>query len=213
MTKAYRDIVLGALFLLVVLVFTFFIFIDGPFEPLKQYLGENKIVTGAVFALLVFLATVVAPVAALPLAPAVSVFIGPFATGVISIIAWGLGAVVAFLIARYLGRPVLERFVDLKYIDRFERHIPERDKFVWLILLRVLVPVDIPSYAVGLLSKMRLRVYTLATFIGITPFSFIWAYGGNAFIEKNYGTLLVFSIFGLVVFILTLLLYKNRMKK
>ncbi|MAF59772.1 hypothetical protein CL631_02930 [bacterium] len=212
MTRGQRDTIIGALFIVVVLAITLSIFIEGPFDSLKQYLGENKILTAVVFSFLVFIATVLAPIAALPLAPATSVFIGPFATAVVSVISWGLGAVVAFLIARHLGRPVIERFVDMESIDRFEKYIPERDEFLWLIFLRILLPVDILSYAIGFFSKMRFKVYTIATFIGITPFSFIWAYSGNAFLEKNYNTLFVFGAFGVLVFILTLFAYKKRSK-
>ena len=42
--------------------------------------------------------------------------------------------------------------------------------------MRMVIPVDVLSYAIGLFSTMSLKSYTLATVIGITPFAFIFAY-------------------------------------
>ena len=203
----------GAVFILMVLVVGLSFFVDGPFEVLKQYLGENKILTGLSLFVLIFLATVLAPLTAFPIVPMAATFIGPFASAVISVLSWTLGAVVAFLIARYWGRPVLARLVDMKEIDRFGKYIPEGNEFVLLVLLRMLIPVDVLSYAVGLLSKIRLRTYALATLIGVTPFTFLFAYGGEAFLEQNYRTFIILGIFSLVVFILTFLVYREKIKK
>jgi len=45
--------------------------------------------------------------------------------------------------------------------------------------MRIVFPVDILSYALGLFSRMRTKSYMLATIIGITPFAFAWTYLGE----------------------------------
>jgi uncharacterized membrane protein YdjX (TVP38/TMEM64 family) len=45
--------------------------------------------------------------------------------------------------------------------------------------LRIAIPVDLLSYALGLFSKVRYRDYALATIIGISPLAFILAYLGT----------------------------------
>lgn len=42
------------------------------------------------------------------------------------------------------------------------------------------VPVDILSYAIGLFASVSLRSYILATFMGITPFAFVFPYAARA---------------------------------
>ncbi len=49
----------------------------------------------------------------------------------------------------------------------------------------MVLPVDMSSYAIGLLSTVSFRDYCLATAIGIVPFSFVFAYIGPALLQKN----------------------------
>ena len=201
MNTRSKEWLLGALMLLLIGAMTASLFFDAPYDYAQEYLGDTPLITGLVYTLLVFLTTVVAPLAALPLAPAVS------------IIGWTLGAIAAFLIARHAGRPLLEKFVDLRKIKKYEAYIPEHNIFVWLVVLRMIVPVDVLSYAIGLLSSIRLPIYALATFVGVVPFSFILSYGGNALIEGDLPLFMSIGALGVLVFLVVVYGYLQNKKR
>jgi len=66
----------------------------------------------------------------------------------------------------------------------------------------MVIPVDILSYAVGLLSSMRLIPYAVATFIGVIPFSFVFAYGGAALFPTQYAVLIALGAVASLMFLL-----------
>ena len=104
---------------------------------------------------------------------------GPMGTACLSIIGWTIGASVAFFIARKFGAPVVEKLIGLKRVRMIESRIPQTNLFVMVVFLRMLVSVDILSYALGLFSRMRWSSYILATAIGVAPFGFYFAYAAT----------------------------------
>ncbi len=178
---------LTALFLVLVLALgAASLAVPGLLPALTSLAAAHPVLGALAFIGAMFVATVAAPVAVLPTVPLVALILGPLPTALYSIIGWSLGAVVAFLIARHIARPVLERYVPLETVARYERYIPEDAKFWWVVLLRLVIPVDILSYALGILSKMPLGQYAAATVIGVTPFSFVFAYLGVAFVSGKF---------------------------
>lgn len=132
---------------------------------------------------------------------------GPTSTAFMSIVGWTLGAAVAFGIARYFGRPVVERLIGLGRVHIVERRIPKRNLFLGVVVLRMAVSVDILSYALGLASSMSWSSYIVATIIGVTPFGFFFAYTGSLpFMYR------VFAILGAVLFA-TLFLFKYGIQR
>lgn len=104
---------------------------------------------------------------------------GPVTTALMSISGWTLGAAAAFAIARRFGAGVVEKLIGLERIHAVERRIPKHNLFGGVILLRMLVSVDMLSYALGLFSRMPWGQYVLATMIGVAPFGFYFAYAGT----------------------------------
>lgn len=160
------------------------------------------------FILLFALVTVIAPLTALPLIVPASAIFGPFLTSIYSIVGWTLGAMVAFLLARHLGKPILKTFISLEKLEKYEKYFSGNIEFFGLVLLRFILPVDLLSYAVGLLSKISFKKYTLATVLGIAPFAFIFSYIGDALVQKQYTTFIVFSAGALLLFGLIYIVYK-----
>jgi uncharacterized membrane protein YdjX (TVP38/TMEM64 family) len=103
---------------------------------------------------------------------------GPVATALMSITGWTIGAAAAFGIARWYGQPVVGRLVSLERIRDTQARIPKGNLFLSVMLLRMLVPVDLLSYALGLFSEMRWGGYLAATALGVSPFGFYFAYAG-----------------------------------
>jgi len=209
-----RSISFLAIFVLILVLFLSIVtfFWDVPTNYISQIAMENKVLASLLFTFLMFLATVIAPVTATPIIPIATTILPPMLVAVLSIIGWGMGAVIAFIVARRYGKPILARFVSLEELEKYEKKIPERLGFLTLILLRMVVPVDVLSYAIGLVSSMRFWPYTAATFIGITPFSFIFAYSGSAFFEGRFALLLFFAGGGVALFAIAWYSLKLRLR-
>jgi uncharacterized membrane protein YdjX (TVP38/TMEM64 family) len=86
---------------------------------------------------------------------------------------------IAFVLARRYGARLVGRIVPLQKIQKFEAKLSSRNQFWTVVLLRLTVPVDVLSYAIGLFSTMPAKSYLLATTIGVIPFAFIFAYTGT----------------------------------
>jgi len=100
-------------------------------------------------------------------------------TALMSILGWTIGSGIAFLIARKFGAAVVEKMIGLDRVRAIERRIPTRNLFWSVVGLRMLVSVDLLSYALGLFSSLSWPSYLLATTIGVTPFGFYFAYAGT----------------------------------
>jgi uncharacterized membrane protein YdjX (TVP38/TMEM64 family) len=88
-----------------------------------------------------------------------------------------LGAILAFLMARYLFRDVVQRKFDSKLSGL--NIILEREGMHYLLFLR-LVPI-FPFFLINMgaaLTKLPLRTFVLVTMIGIIPSGFIYVNAG-----------------------------------
>ena len=86
-----------------------------------------------------------------------------------------IGANLAFDLARYLGRDFVSRYIKGP-IDRIDRRLRKKG-FLRMLQLRLIpvIPFNVLNFAAGL-SGLRKLHFALATMIGITPGTFIYAY-------------------------------------
>jgi len=204
-----RDTINAAIgiILLIVLFLGASYYVQANLEIVKSFVGSGFIGILVYMFILIF-ATVVAPVNAMPLIPIASNIWGWFFTGLISAISWTIGSLIAFMLARIYGVPLVKKFFSLSAITRYEKLIPEENIFWSIVFLRMSIPVDILSYLLGLFSHIKFRTYAIATLIGVAPFAFIFAYVGT--LQFRY-QLLTFLI--AVIIILTGYKIKNKYKK
>ena len=167
---------LGILLIITLFVITSYL-VRNNIETLQKIIGNN-IYGMILYVFILITATVIAPLNAMPFVPIASNLWGWFLAGILSIIGWGLGALIAFWLAREFGLPLVKKIIPIKKIEELEKRIPQKNIFWSIIFLRMSIPVDILSYALGLFSHIRFKIYALATFIGIAPFAFIFAYLG-----------------------------------
>jgi uncharacterized membrane protein YdjX (TVP38/TMEM64 family) len=135
--------------------------------------------------------TVIAPLSFLPAMPVAVALWGSFTAAVLSIFAWSLGAAIAFLLARRYGRPLVRHLAGEKRMDYFSSFLPKQYLFLAVVFLRMALPVDLLSYALGLFGVIRFWPYMLATIIGITPFAFAFAYLAGENVYFQIGALLL----------------------
>lgn len=148
-------------------------------RELKDLIGEQTTVSVLIYIVLAATTTVFAPLTSIPLIPAASLLWGAPLAAVASIAGWMIGSLIAFALSRRFGRVWVEDFVSPEALERLEARIVTKHIFWNIVFLRLVVPVDVLSYVLGLFKHISWQTYTGATLIGITPFAFVFAYGGT----------------------------------
>jgi len=175
-------------------------------EPFITFMEMNSVLGPAVYVFLLTVSIVLVPLSSLPLLPIAANIWGVLLGGALSALGWWLGSVIAFLIARYLGRPALQYFVSLDKLDAWkERHMPRDVTFLAIVLTRMAFPVEIPSYLFGLVYTIRFNVYAIASLLGILPFAFVMVAIGGAIAAREW---LLFAGLGGIVAVSTFFLYR-----
>ncbi|MCK9378569.1 MAG: VTT domain-containing protein [Candidatus Moranbacteria bacterium] len=188
------------LFPLIVLagIFVLSAFLTQQYTEAIRHLIMGYNFLGIVFYVLaIILAIVIAPFTSIPLIPLSVSLWGIFWTIIISTFGWTLGSMIAFWIARKYGSGIVGKFVSLKKIKESYKHIPQKNLFGYLIFLRIVTPVDIISYALGLFTDIGWKIYFLTTLIGVIPATVTLAYIGS--IPVHYQ--IIAFIIGMIVII------------
>lgn len=157
---------------------------------LEGWIGEHRVLGAGIYTVFVAASVVLLPFSSLPLLPLATRSFGVVLTALLSAAGWWAGSLVAFQIARF-GRRYVERIASLEAIDRLEQKVPRDLGFGGIVILRMILPVDLVSYALGLLKRLAFRTYALASLIGILPFAFAWSYAGG---ELGAGRWLSFAL-------------------
>jgi len=149
--------------------------------------------------LLLAMAIVMSPLPSAPIAMVAGAAYGPVWGTMLTVAGACLGASIAFSLARFLAYDAVRRW-DL--VDRQLTWLERGHSQNWLmgaIFLTRLAPFlsfDAISYAAGL-TPLAFWRFALATLLGVTPISFLLAYGGDTALaigsENPIITLLIFG--------------------
>ncbi len=174
-------------------------------EHLRSAILSFGALSPLAYILIMAAAIVISPIPSMPLAAASGMIWGPYLGTLYSLIGAEIGATISFLIARKLGRPVIERILhmDIGFCDKCTEK-----KIGWIIFFSRLIPFfqfDIVSYGAGL-TKVRLRNFALATFFGMIPMTFIFAFFGKVLFIGNVLSIAVSLILITAIFIVPVLI-------
>lgn len=196
---------------IMILVITIILFIIASYysqryaEELKTWVMHGKYLGAFIYIFLVIVAIVFAPFETLPLMPVAVAIWGPMTTALLTMFGWTAGALIAFFIARRYGQKLVCRIARIGKIENMGLELDNHKVFLLIILARIILPVDIVSYAFGLFTKIHWRLYLAATIIGVVPFALIYSYG--AILPLAYQI-----IAGIIIFIILLASYPKLKK-
>ncbi len=151
--------------------------------------------------IVVMAATVLSPLPTFPLDVLAGSVFGPLAGTFYALTGATLGAMTSFLLARWLGRDLISRF--LKGHINFCQQCSDKllTKIVFMARLIPAVSFDMVSYGAGL-TKMSWTKFGLATFIGMVPLTFLYVSFGRLLFENRtvawIGGAIVVSLFFLL---------------
>lgn len=157
---------------------------------------------------LVFIGMQTVQVLLAPIPGQVAGLVGGFLFGtfwgvVYTMIGAAIGFTLVFLLAKRFGRPLAERFVEPKTLDRFD-DLAQRGGVLVLFLVFLLpaFPDDVISFVAGM-TRIRLRTLVLVSLGGRFPGYLVLSATGNGVAFENVNLILVLVgatvlIFGLV---------------
>lgn len=157
-------------------------------ESLKQFIDHHTFQGVAAYIFLNIVDAVIAPGATLPLIPIAARSWGRIPAALVTTVGWTAGSLVAFYIARRWGSPIVKKVTSMQRVQRLRPYVPKRP-FWSVVVLRLVVPMDVISYVLGLFTEMSWSSYGLATALGLTPSAFILAYIGK--MPRAYDILMV----------------------
>ena len=147
-------------------------------DRIQEILVKAGSLAPFLYMIIMALAVVISPIPSVPLDVAAGVFFGPLLGTTYSAFGALGGAVASFLIARFLGREVIEQFLG-GHIN-FCTTCSDRllTKVIFLSRLLPIVSFDIVSYGAGL-TKISLKTFSVSTFLGMLPLTFVYNYFGS----------------------------------
>lgn len=147
-------------------------------ERIGEWLDEAGGFAPLLFVILTATAVVVSPIPTLPLDIAAGAFFGPFLGGIYAVGGALLGAIASFLIARLLGRGLIEPILGghINFCSECSDKLLTR--IVFLSRLLPFVSFDVVSYGAGL-TKISVGKFALATGTGMMPLTFAFTYFGS----------------------------------
>lgn len=159
------------------------------------------------------LAILVSPIPSAPVALSAGAIYGHFWGTLYVLTGAEIGAVAAFVIARYLGYDLLHRWFG----DQLNRGLAGSQNFlmgtVFASRLMPFISFDIVSYAAGLTALSFWR-FSVATLAGIVPASFLLAHFGSELVsDETDSILLAVVLLGLLTampFVISLIVRSNR---
>jgi uncharacterized membrane protein YdjX (TVP38/TMEM64 family) len=140
---------------------------------------------------LIFIALQVFQVLFAPIPGEVTGFLGGFIYGnffgiLYSTIGLGLGSWLAFIFARWVGRPLVERIINPKTMERYDYLMAHQG--TWIAFLLFLIPgfpKDYLCYLLGL-GHMDLKTFLIISTVGRFLGTALLTYQGHLAREKNY---------------------------
>ena len=200
------EIIIGTAAILILFILASYL-VNSHLESLKKIMDTSPLIGIFGYLFLSTLSVVIFPFASVPL---VAVAVGMFGwqiAGLLSSIGWIAGSFIAFFFGRNYGKSFASRFVQVEQIERLEKLIPQRYVFFGLIALRLVLPSDVLSYTLGILTKIKLRTFAITTTIGLVPYAFFLSYAGS--LPLVYEILTIF-IGALLVGIIFFLVFRRK---
>jgi uncharacterized membrane protein YdjX (TVP38/TMEM64 family) len=166
--------------LLIIGLFVFMSWLFRVYQDEIQRMITINPITGVLIYIIVFILSIVfAPIGVLPLIPIAVQLWGVLAATILSTLGWTIGAMIAFFIARKLGKPYVRKIISLKQIEKIEKTIPEKNIFWSIFFLRTVTPFDGVSYVLGLITKVSAPTFFWATLLGLLPFCLVISFLGS----------------------------------
>ncbi len=160
--------VIGILFMAAISVYLWKTGVFSSQEKLRDFIADFGVAGGLMFVFIQIVQVVI------PIIPGgVSCLAGVILFGaglgfIYNYVGICIGSVIAFLIARAYGKPLLEKMFEPKLIEKYESWTQTQNRFAKLFALAIFLPVapdDFLCYLAGT-TNMSLKMFTVIILLG-----------------------------------------------
>ena len=217
MSKTTIKRIAFALFLIIFLIAVYF-FVGQPIltfvndtDSLKEFIASRGVWGWTVFCFLIIVQTMSTCIPGTPFYLAAGFILGGLKGALVCDIGATIGNSIAFIIGRRLGsKPLYFMFSEEKIKKIEDRIIAKNPVFIHFLFMLLPLPKD--TYAwIGFYSKESLPVWIILTYVFRFPHIFVYTFGGELLMEKNYAILIAGAAFAILVY-LGLMLYLKKKK-
>lgn len=192
-----------------VLLRTGFLEILRDKDSFEEYLKRTGGFMTAMFILLQFLQVVILPIPSTVTVVAGSALFGAFWGSVYSLIGIVIGSLVAFLIGRYAGYPVVAWMIGKETLDKWLKKIKGKDKLLLsAMFLLPVFPDDILCFVAGI-SSMSIWAFLAVILISRVLAIFMTSYSITLIPLNTWWGILTWAILFVLIVILFVFLYKK----
>ena len=205
-----------ALFLIIFLIAVYF-FVGQPIltfvndtDSLKEFIASRGVWGWTVFCFLIIVQTMSTCIPGTPFYLAAGFILGGLKGALVCDIGATIGNSIAFIIGRRLGsKPLYFMFSEEKIKKIEDRIIAKNPVFIHFLFMLLPLPKD--TYAwIGFYSKESLPVWIILTYIFRFPHIFVYTFGGELLMEKNYAILIAGAAFAILVYFGLMLHLKKK---
>ena len=122
---------------------------------------------------------------------------------------WLIGGVIAYLVGRHLGRPVVRALLRPGTLARYEGWVRSGAGFVPVFLLQLAIPSDVAGYLFGL-ARCRFRVFLPALAAAEVPYAIGAVYLGVSFLARDVLPLVALGAAGAFISVVAFRLLRAR---
>ncbi len=181
-------------------------------ERLRAFIDDHLAYAAFIFIGLQALQVVAAPIPGEATGFVGGLLFGPFWGVVLSTLGLTLGSWAAFMLARLMGRPLVENLVSAETMRRYDYVMRHKGLFLaFLLFLIPGFPKDILCYLLGL-GHMRLRDFLAVSVSGRLLGTVLLTLGGTYMRDERWMALYVVIGVGLAVTLLAMI-YRRRLER
>lgn len=109
---------------------------------------------------------------------------GPATTMILLLAGGSAGGIAGYWVSRTLGRRIVKRLVPGARLRKYEAFFGTRARWTTIMLFRIALQSELPSYVMGLVRYPFLR-YLPMIVLGELPYVLAVVYLGEAFLQRN----------------------------
>lgn len=176
----------------------------------QAILGFHPVGGPVVFVLLAAASALLAFLSSAPLVPAGVVTWGMGTTAFLLAVGWLLGGLVAYALARWVGRPIVARLTRPGRLAAWEERLGPHTPFGVVFLFQLALPSEVPGYVLGLV-RYPLARYALVLLLVEGPFAGITVWIGGEFLARRVVSILAALAGGALVVALAATWLRRRL--
>lgn len=178
-------------------------------DKFEDYLKHTGGFMTALFILLQFLQVVILPIPSTVTVVAGSALFGPLWGSIYSLIGIVIGSLVAFLVGRYAGYPVVSWLIGKETLDKWLKKIKGKDKLLLsAMFLLPVFPDDILCFVAGI-SSMSIWLFLGVILVSRVLAIFMTSYSITLIPFNTWWGILIWAILFVLIVCLFVVLYKK----